>query len=318
MIKIEMNKTGRKSARGFTLIELLVVIAIIAILAAMLLPALAKAKQEAAKANCLNNQKQFALGWRMFSGDHDGYLVSASQDLSNPNNISDDFFPWRGEPSKLPAGTPTTVPAGQTSVVYYDNLGFQGGALWEYVKNANVIHCPADKRFSSGLQVWCSYSMGDNLNGVKPQATEWRVHKEFEIKNASDRFIMNEECDGRPQTAPDNTTVYDNAGTWAPFSLSGHAAAGDAPKNNPGSYTTCWAGSTAGWWDGPAAYHISSATFSFGDGHAEAHKWLDATTLSFANQVYGGKSAAAGVTGTASLGNDTYWVYSHYPTIKNP
>jgi prepilin-type N-terminal cleavage/methylation domain-containing protein/prepilin-type processing-associated H-X9-DG protein len=245
-------------AKAFTLIELLVVIAIIAILAAMLLPALSSAKARAQATTCINNQKQLALAWTMYADDSSGGVVN----FDTAKNGTGDL-PWRW--AIPPVAASTLGLDKQTAATAVLQAGYAQGALYQYAPNVNVLHCPADRRATypvvpspattvPGNFAYGSYSGVGGLNGNMNGATETTLKKQSLITHPTDRYLWVEENDPRGE----------NESSWV-------LIPGTRPALTGGAFE-----------DSVASWHGRTSTFSWADGHAENHRWIDDTTVKYA------------------------------------
>jgi prepilin-type N-terminal cleavage/methylation domain-containing protein/prepilin-type processing-associated H-X9-DG protein len=273
----------RAPRSGFTLIELLVVIAIIAILAGMLLPALSRAKLRATGAYCINNQKQLALAWIMYSSDNAERLVNFLQDKNTTGDI-----PWRY--AIAPKPPPNLIPAGtspEKRIQLTVEEGYRQGALFSYAPTPNVIHCPGDVRIKLKAgrgYTYPSLSGVGTLNGEAPE-----LYKQTAIATPSSRYVWVEENDPRGE----------NVGSWL------------LNQVNP---TKDFTGSSL--IDSTANFHGDASTFNYADGHAETRKWLDAVMIKYSASMDQNKFSSSPTDKTAP--RDVKWLAQRYPSKQNP
>jgi prepilin-type N-terminal cleavage/methylation domain-containing protein/prepilin-type processing-associated H-X9-DG protein len=249
------NAAPQRMARGragFTLIELLVVIAIIAILAAMLLPALSKAKARALTAECLNNMKQLQICYQIYASDNNEQLP-----LNFVNNPPGNWI----------------ANAGLAQVATSD-LPIRQGVLFLYNNQPKIYACPAntqmildstpgDLNFNQMVPQTrtCSieYSLGGNsassptgpwtcTRGGTPVV--WNTYSKLtSVKRTSSKIVFVDEA---------QSTLND--GEFATYPL-----IPDAPVNI--------------WWNIPTTRHSNGSTWSFADGHTEYWKYRGAAVL---------------------------------------
>ena len=236
--------TRRCSRVAFTLIELLVVIAIIAILAAMLLPALSSAKKRAQGIMCMSNTRQLTLAWIMYYHDNQDYLLACYPWVGgyDPRWGNNDIFRDTGAAGEY---NPVYAAATNTTIV-------KAGKLNDYLKgNIGVYKCPGDPFMFGGAPTVRSVSMNWNI-GSGGTAGYYVYKKSSDLNHPG----------------PSNTYVILDEGPTLNDAFFYMDMTGYDPLN--------WASKSAG--DCPASYHGNCGSFSFADGHSEIHKWLDGRT----------------------------------------
>lgn len=278
----------KRSRAGFTLIELLVVIAIIAILAAMLLPVLAKAKTRALAGSCMNDKRQLTLAWVMYSNDNSDHLAINS----DPHVHNTTFYPFGSSNPSWIAGT-VDWSSGQyntnTAYVVNDKYALLGGYLGQ---NTKVFACPAANFVSPAQQAagWDHRVRSVAMNGAVGEGdkyqepanpfgwSQWYVAKkmtDFHNPGASDSWVITDE---HPDSV-DDALLYTSSYGVSKFT--------ELPGN----------------------LHGGACGISFGDGHAEIHKWTDTVMTSHRAVTYSVVQQVACSLSDADMG----WLASHTP-----
>jgi prepilin-type N-terminal cleavage/methylation domain-containing protein/prepilin-type processing-associated H-X9-DG protein len=252
---------------AFTLIELLVVIAIIAVLMAILMPALQLAKDQAYGIICVSNLKTLSMSWYLYADDNDGKLVGGHPARTTPDDT------W------------VKPPQGVGDVLQQEYNGIEAGRLWPYTKEFDVYRCPADRRkLQPPNFAFRSYSIAGGMNGEDKEWNGRAISRYSEIENPATKLVFVAECDPRSY----------NMGSW----VVSH------PPNNS-------------WIDPLAIWHNKRSTLGWADGHAEKHRWVDDSTMHWAELAAIGQTDVFNKTPDSDEGEDLEFMQRSYQLKKN-
>jgi prepilin-type N-terminal cleavage/methylation domain-containing protein/prepilin-type processing-associated H-X9-DG protein len=261
--------------KGFTLVELLVVIAIIAILMAILMPALNRVREQGKRAVCLNNLRQLMLAWILYADENEDNIVNGGP-LPGPrgHGHADKGSSW-GHDGELPWVGVAWHPNYQTGEQLQKNdqiTAIMEGALWPYCSNIKLYRCPTGYRGEL-----LTYAIMFSMNGIPTENTD-------DVPGA---YIKNRDQIGRP--APVYRAVFIDEGWVTPDAFAVHYRSEQ-------------------WWDDPPVRHGDETNFSFADGHSEYRKWKAPETVKEGRKNIRGHEASHWTPQSPEGKEELYWM----------
>ena len=272
---------SRTTKNGFTLIELLVVIAIIAILASLLLPALGKAKSQAYRAQCMNNLRQLAITWQLYTDDNDGHFVPNGY-VNNAGN---------GTPNPLwVMGDEHIFPTAFTNVNFLINP--QYSLFANYLHSTEVYKCPADR------------------TTVPVSGQDQRRIRDYALNAYFNWAVANNQVDSP------SYHNFTTAAEMAPYDASQlYTFVDTEPTSVCFSAFVLFMGDSGFYWHRPSIEHNNGGVLAFADAHVEWHRWVDPGTFEAAH--LGGSPTWDGAHLAIYPGNqDRLWLKQHASALK--